>query len=124
MSQPLKLRSVFYSLAESLSIFSAKLNAFESILLVSIFLRYYYVATVAFTSASKGFDPNHRLQDTDEFKAVGSSFLLKEVFSYAPDKKTLRFFHVKIVTQASEQNCYFSHFHVTEASFPQSSYYY
>ena len=40
--------------------FSAKLNAFESILLVCIFLRYQgYVATVAFTS--KGFALNHRL---------------------------------------------------------------
>ena len=39
-SQPLKLSLVFYSLAERLSMFSAKLNAFESILLVCIFLRY------------------------------------------------------------------------------------
>ena len=39
--------------------FSAKLNAFESILLVCIFLRYQNVATVAFTS--KDFAPNHRL---------------------------------------------------------------
>ena len=58
-SQPLKLRLVFYLLAERLSILSAKLNAFESILLVCIFLRYQDVATVAFTS--KGFVPNHRL---------------------------------------------------------------
>ena len=41
--------------------FSAKLNAFESILLVFIFLRYQNVAAVAFTSASKGFTSNHRL---------------------------------------------------------------
>ena len=39
-SQLLKLSFVFYSLAERLSMFSAKLNAFESILLVCIFLRY------------------------------------------------------------------------------------
>ena len=40
-SQLLKLSLVFYSLAERLSIFiSAKLNAFESILLVCIILRY------------------------------------------------------------------------------------
>ena len=39
-SQPLKLSLVFYSLAERLSMFSAKLNAIESILLVCIFLRY------------------------------------------------------------------------------------
>ena len=39
-SQPLKLSLVFYSLAERLSMFSVKLNAFESILLVCIFLRY------------------------------------------------------------------------------------
>ena len=58
-SQPVKLHLVFYLLAERLSMFSAKLNAFESILLVCIFLRYQYVATVAFTS--KGFAPNHRL---------------------------------------------------------------
>ena len=43
-SQPLKLCLVFYLLAERL--------------LVCIFLRYQYVATVAFTS--KGFAPNHR----------------------------------------------------------------
>ena len=39
-SQLLKLSLVFYSLPERLSMFSAKLNAFESILLVCIFLRY------------------------------------------------------------------------------------
>ena len=39
-SQLLKLCLVFYSLAERLSMFSAKLNAIESILLVCIFLRY------------------------------------------------------------------------------------
>ena len=39
-SQPLKLSLVFYSLAERLSMISAKLNAFESMLLVCIFLRY------------------------------------------------------------------------------------
>ena len=39
-SQLLKLSLVFYSLAEHISMFSAKLNAFESILLVCIFLRY------------------------------------------------------------------------------------
>ena len=39
-SQPLKLSLVFYSLAERLSMFSAKINALESILLVCIFLRY------------------------------------------------------------------------------------
>ena len=39
-SQLLKLRLVFYSPAERLSMFSAKLNAFESVLLVCIFLRY------------------------------------------------------------------------------------
>ena len=70
-SQPLKLRLFSYSLAERLSMFSAKLNAFESILLVRIFLRYHYVATVAFTS--KGFTPNHSLQDTDKFTVVRSS---------------------------------------------------
>ena len=58
-SQPLKLCLIFYSLAERVSMFSAKLNAFESILLVCIFLQYQYVATVAFTS--KGFAPNHCL---------------------------------------------------------------
>ena len=40
-------------------LFSVKLNAFESILLVCLFLRYWYVAMVAFTS--NGFAPNHRL---------------------------------------------------------------
>ena len=54
-SQPLELRSVFYSLAKRLSMFRAKLNTFESILSVWNFLRYQYVATVAFTS--KGFAP-------------------------------------------------------------------
>ena len=39
-SQRLKLSLVFYSLAERISMFSAKLSAFESILLVCIFLRY------------------------------------------------------------------------------------
>ena len=39
-SQLLKLRLVFHSPAERLSMFSAQLNAFESILLVCIFLRY------------------------------------------------------------------------------------
>ena len=39
-SQFLKLSLVFYSLAERVSMFSAKLHAFESILLVCIFLRY------------------------------------------------------------------------------------
>ena len=39
--------------------FSAKLNALESILLVCILLRYQSIATVAFTL--KGFAPNHRL---------------------------------------------------------------
>ena len=39
-SQPLKLSLVFYSLAKRLLMFSAKLDAFESILLVCIFLRY------------------------------------------------------------------------------------
>ena len=58
-SQSLKLRLIFYSLTERLSMFSAKLIAFESISLVCIFLQYQYFATVAFTS--KGFAPNHRL---------------------------------------------------------------
>ena len=58
-SQPLKLCLIFYSLAERLPMFSAKLNAVESILLYCIFLQYQYVATVAFTS--KGFAPNRRL---------------------------------------------------------------
>ena len=58
-NQPLKLCLIFYSLAERLSMFSAKLNAFDSILLVCIFLQYQYVATVAFTS--KGFALNRRL---------------------------------------------------------------
>ena len=49
-SQLLKLCLTFYSLAERLSMFSAQLNAFESILLVCIFLRYQYVTTVAFSS--------------------------------------------------------------------------
>ena len=39
-SQVLKLSLVFYLLAERLSMFSAKLNAFESLFLVCIFLRY------------------------------------------------------------------------------------
>ena len=39
-SQLLKLSLVFYSPVERLSMFSAKLPAFESILLVSIFLQY------------------------------------------------------------------------------------
>ena len=54
---------------------SAKLNAFESILLVCIFLRYQCVAMVAFTS--KVFTPNHRLQGTDKFIAVRSSPLFQ-----------------------------------------------
>ena len=59
-SQLLKLGLVFYLLAERVSMFSAKLSAFESIFLVCIFLRYQYVATtVAFTS--KSFAPDHRL---------------------------------------------------------------
>ena len=81
-SQPLKLRLFFYSLAERLSMFRAKLNAFESILLVCIFLRYQYVATVAFTS--KRFTPNHRLQDTDKFIAVRSSPLFLASFWLCP----------------------------------------
>ena len=81
-SQPLKLRLVFYSLAERLSMFSAKLNAFENILLVCIFLLYQYVATVAFTS--KGFALNHRLYDTDKFIAVRSSPLFLASFWLCP----------------------------------------
>ena len=81
-SQPLKLRLVFYLLAERISMFSAKLKAFESSLLVCIFLRYQYVATVGFTS--KGFTPNRRLQDTDEFIAVRSSPLFLASFWLCP----------------------------------------
>ena len=39
--------------------FSAKLNAFDSILLLCIFLQYQYVVTVALNP--KGFAPNQRL---------------------------------------------------------------
>ena len=59
-SQLLKLRLVFHLLAECLSMFSAKLNAFESIIsLHFLAVPVGYVATVAFTS--KGFAPNYRL---------------------------------------------------------------
>ena len=63
--------------------FSAKLNAFESILLVCIFLRYQYDATVAFTS--KGFTPNHRLPD--KFITVRSRPLFLASFWLSLDKK-------------------------------------
>ena len=79
--------------------FSAKLNAFKSTLLVCIFLRYQYVATVAFTS--KGFKPPFvRYRQIYSFKVKPP--LLSKFLGMPLIKKTFRVFHVKIVTQASD----------------------
>ena len=71
------------------------LNAFESILLVCFFLRYWYVATVAFTS--KGFAPNHRLFIRYRQIYLGKVKLplLSKFLVMPPIKKTFRFFYVK-----------------------------
>ena len=83
--------------------FSAKLNAFESILLVCIFL-WYQLATLRRSRLPQ----RASLQTTVckiqtyscKVKPPLSKFLLMPLI-----KKTSRFFYVKIVTQASEQKC-------------------
>ena len=66
--------------------FSAKLNAFNSILLVCIFLQYQYVATVAFVRY-------RQIYSCKVKPSLLSKFLVLPLI-----KKTFRFFYVKIVT--------------------------